>query len=71
MDGIGKLLISLGLGISGLGLFLLLLSKIPGIGRLPGDIYVSKGHFTFYFPWVTCLVASIILSLIGNIFFKK
>jgi len=38
------------------------------IGRLPGDIRVSKGHFTFYFPVVTCILLSIILTILLRIF---
>jgi len=34
-----------------------------GVGRLPGDIYIKKDHFTFYFPIVTCLILSIIISV--------
>ena len=35
------------------------------LGRLPGDIVIQKGNSTFYFPIVTCIVVSIILSLVG------
>lgn len=35
-----------------------------GLGRLPGDIYLKKDHVTFYFPIVTCIILSIIISLI-------
>ena len=35
-----------------------------GLGRLPGDIAVGHGHFSFYFPVVTCLIVSIALSLV-------
>ena len=44
--------------------------KDLGLGRLPGDIIVKKENFTFYFPIVTCIVVSIVVSLI-LIFFKK
>ena len=46
------------------GLLLLLFGKIPGIGRLPGDIVIKKENFTFYFPLATSLLLSLILSLI-------
>ena len=56
--------------VAGVGAFLLLLggllylaSKVPGLGRLPGDIYVQRRNFTFYFPLATSLVLSLILSL--------
>jgi DUF2905 family protein len=46
------------------GLALLLLPKIPGLGRLPGDIIIKRENFTFYFPLGTCILVSLILSLI-------
>lgn len=39
--------------------------------RLPGDIFVKKGNFTFYFPVVTCIIISIILTILLNIIFRK
>lgn len=39
--------------------------------RLPGDIFIKKDNFTFYFPWVTSIIISIILSLIFYLFFRK
>ena len=44
--------------------------KDLGLGRLPGDIIVKKENFTFYFPIVTCIVVSVVISLI-LMFFKK
>ncbi|WP_246465346.1 DUF2905 domain-containing protein [Atribacter laminatus] len=47
------------------------LPKIPilqRLGRLPGDIIVKKGNVTFCFPWVTCIIISIILTIIFSIF---
>ena len=40
------------------------------IGRLPGDIIIRRGSGTFYFPIVTCIVVSVVLSLIGMLFRK-
>ena len=57
----GKLLLIVGLIIAGLGL--LMMAGIP-LGRLPGDIVIRKGSGTFYFPLVTCIVLSIILTLV-------
>lgn len=53
----GILLIVVGLALWGLG-------HIPGLGRLPGDIYFRRGNFTFYFPLATCILISIVISLI-------
>ncbi len=44
--------------------------KIPGIGRLPGDIHVKRENVSFYFPLTTCILLSIILTLI-LIFFRR
>jgi len=50
-----------GLGIAGLGLLMML--GLP-IGRLPGDIYVKRDGFSFYFPLTTSIVLSIVLTLL-------
>lgn len=67
----GKMLMVFGLISIILGGLLLLAGKIPGIGRLPGDIYVQRGNFTFFFPIVTSIVLSIVLSIILNLFFRR
>jgi len=58
---VGKLLVIAGLVIAGIGL--LMMVGIP-FGRLPGDIVIRKGSGTFYFPLATCIVLSIILTLL-------
>ncbi|MEK6564534.1 MAG: DUF2905 domain-containing protein [Candidatus Omnitrophota bacterium] len=68
---LGKTLIFLGLVIVLLGVFLLIFGKIPFLGKLPGDIYVSRKNFTFYFPFVTCILLSLIFSLIMRLWSKK
>ncbi|MDJ0775252.1 MAG: DUF2905 domain-containing protein [Mastigocoleus sp. MO_167.B18] len=64
---IGKILVIVGVGIIVLGGLLWLssgtLKNFP-LGRLPGDIVIQKDNFTFYFPLVTCVVLSIILSAV-------
>ncbi len=67
-EGFGKTLIIIGLVIAAGGALLTLAGKIPGLGRLPGDIYVQKGNFSFYFPIATSLLLSLILSLIFWVF---
>jgi len=57
----GKLLVVVGLIIAGIGLLVML--GVP-VGRLPGDITVRRGNFTFYFPLVTSIIASILLTLL-------
>jgi hypothetical protein len=56
-------LISIGLVLVAVGLLWPLLAKL-GLGRLPGDIIVERGSFSFYFPIATSLVVSVVLSLV-------
>lgn len=64
MQEIGKLLVAAGIVVTVAGLFLWKLGgKLP-LGRLPGDIYVQKPNFSFYFPIATCLLLSALLTLI-------
>lgn len=67
---LGKTLILLGVFIILIGLLLLVGEKIPWIGRLPGDIIIRKKNFTFYFPIVTSILISIILTLLFTLFRK-
>lgn len=68
MAGFGKALIFTGVVLIVLGIIFSVGGKIPWLGQLPGDIYVKKGNFTFYFPVVTCLVLSLLLTLVLYIF---
>ncbi len=69
---LGKGLLLFGLVLVGLGLLLTLGSKLPGrLGRLPGDIILRRESFTFYFPLVTCLLVSVILSLLLWLFSRR
>jgi hypothetical protein len=62
-----RFLILLGLAILALGIVWPWLSRI-GLGRLPGDIVVEGKNGTFYFPLLTCLIISIVLSIIVSLF---
>ena len=62
-----KILIYVGLIILTIGLLWPLLKELP-IGRMPGDIILKKDKFTFYFPIITCLVVSLIISIISRFF---
>jgi len=64
MEFFGKILILLGILLVILGTIFSFFGKIPYLGKLPGDIYIKKENFTFYFPLATCILISIILSLI-------
>jgi len=63
---LGKNLIIMGIVLIVAGIIFTLGSRL-GIGRLPGDIFIKKGNMTFYFPIVTSIVISIILTLLFNI----
>ncbi|MEW6447468.1 MAG: DUF2905 domain-containing protein [Bacillota bacterium] len=69
--GLGKTLILIGVLFAVIGGVMLLLGKIPWIGRLPGDVYYHRGNFTFYFPLVTCILLSVLLTLLLNLFFRR
>jgi len=70
MGILGKLLVGIGAIIAVAGLLLILGDRL-GIHRLPGDIVYRRGNFTAYFPIVSCLIASVLLSLILNLIFRR
>jgi hypothetical protein len=67
MAPLGKSLVVFGLVVAGLGILLWGASSVPILNRLgwlPGDIYVRRGNFTFYFPFATAIIVSVVLSLL-------
>jgi len=64
LSPLGRALIFLGVILTGCGLVILLAPKVPWIGRLPGDIIIQRERFSFYFPLTSCLLASVLLSLL-------
>ena len=62
--GFGWMLLVLGLVIAGVGLVWILAPSIPWLGRLPGDIRFGRENLRLYFPLVTCLLLSVVLSLV-------
>ncbi len=68
MEAFGKMLVFIGAVILTLGLFVWGLSKIPGIGRLPGDILIKRDNVVFYFPLMTSVLLSVVLSLLFTLF---
>lgn len=68
MNTFGKTLIFFGLLLAALGLLLTLGSKLPWLGRLPGDIYINRGNFSFYFPLTTSIIVSVIITLVLYLF---
>jgi hypothetical protein len=75
MTELGKILLGLGLVMVLLGVILLLVGslsgKVPWIGRLPGDIYIERGNFRFYFPLATSILVSIVLTLLLALFWRR
>jgi hypothetical protein len=68
---LGTLLIVLGSIALAAGAVLLLADRLPWLGRLPGDVVVRRGPVTFYFPLVTCLVLSVVLTVLLNLFWRR
>jgi len=73
MPQMGKFFILIGAVFVGVGLFLTLVSQFSSfkIGRLPGDIYIKKDHFTFYFPLTTSILLSVLLTLVLSLLSRK
>lgn len=68
MESLGRLLIFFGILLVVLGLIFSVGVKIPWLGQLPGDIYIQRERLTFYFPLTTCLLLSLILTLVLYLF---
>ncbi len=74
MAALGKSLIGLGVLITIVGLVLWGGSRLPWLGRLgrlPGDIYIQRDNFSFYFPLATSILISVILSLILRFLIRR
>ncbi len=70
MFSIGKMLVFFGIFMILFGLFFMLVGKIPHLGKLPGDIAIHTKRVHFYFPILTSLIISILLTIIINIIFR-
>ena len=68
---IGKTLIVLGLVIAVAGLLLVFVGRVPWLGRLPGDIHIQRGNWSFYFPLATSIVVSVLLTLLFWLFGRR
>ncbi len=67
MANIGRMLVILGVGLIVFGLALILAGRIPFPGRLPGDIHIRRGAAEIYIPLATCLLLSLLDTLILNL----
>ncbi len=71
MQAIGKTLIIFGIILVAIGLFFTFFNSVPLLGKLPGDIYIRRKNFTFYFPLATSIILSIIISAVLYIMRKR
>lgn len=71
IEPFGKIIIALGILLVVIGVIIVLAPKIPYVGRLPGDIYIKRDNFVFYFPIVSSILISLILSLVLYFIFGK
>lgn len=67
----GKVIIIVGIFLVVLGLLIVLSPKIPFLGRLPGDIYIKRENFSFYFPVITSILVSLVITIILNLFYGR
>ena len=71
MSLMGKFLVIMGIIIVAIGFVFIWGPKIPFLGKLPGDIYIHRGNFSFYFPLTTCILISVILTLIFTFLIRR
>ena len=68
-ENMGRMLVVMGLLVVIMGLLLIFVPKlrVPFLGKLPGDIRIEREGFSFYFPIVTCIVLSVLLTIVLNV----
>jgi hypothetical protein len=71
MSDLGKLLIGFGIVMIVVGGVLLLAGKVPWLGRLPGDIHIERENWSIHIPLVTCLIISLLLTLLFSFFGRR
>ena len=71
MAPLAKMLILGGIAMAAFGVVLLFAGRIPWLGRLPGDIRVEGKNASFHFPIVTCLIISVVLTIVLNLFTRR
>ncbi|MBM4442084.1 MAG: DUF2905 domain-containing protein [Candidatus Rokubacteria bacterium] len=64
MHDVGRVLVVLGIVLVVVGVVVMLVGRVPWLGRLPGDIHVERGNWSFYFPIATSLLLSVVISLV-------
>lgn len=71
MESFGKTLMLFGALLLVIGAALYFGGRFIGLGRLPGDIYIQRGNFSFYFPLATSIVISMVLTLIFSLLGRR
>ena len=71
LSSMGRMVIILGLIVVAIGALMLLAGRLPFLGRLPGDIAVQRGSWSFYFPLATSIVLSLVLTVVLNLFARR
>jgi hypothetical protein len=71
MQELSRLLVLVGAVAVLAGIVLMLAPRIPWLGRLPGDIVVSRGPVTLYFPLMTSVLVSVIVTLLLGLFWRR
>jgi hypothetical protein len=71
MADLGRVLVGVGIAVALLGVALLLLPRVPWLGRLPGDFVVRRGPVTAYVPLMTGLVVSVVVTVLLNLFWRR
>lgn len=70
-EGLGKLLIYIGIIIVLIGGFFLLMARLPWIGKLPGDLVIRKNGFAIYIPITTMIIVSLFLTVLFNLILRR
>jgi hypothetical protein len=71
MHDVGRGLLVLGVVIALAGLVIMVVGRVPWLGRLPGDIHIERGNWSFYFPLATSLLVSVLLTLLFWLFGRR
>ena len=71
LSSMGRMVLIVGLVVVAIGALMLLAGRLPFLGRLPGDIAVQRGSWSFYFPLATSIVLSLVLTVVLNLFARR
>ncbi len=66
-EELGKVFVVFGILLVGVGLLFFLFPKLGSLPKLPGDIFIKKDNFVFYFPITTCILVSLLLTLLFSL----